>query len=311
MGGVAVSGAPSPEDRVVVVLGASSGIGRAAARAFAAEGARLVLAARGRELLAEVAAECERDGATATHVVPTDVLDEKAVDALMSEAVARHGRIDVVVHSAAVMAYGFMEDLPTDVFTTVVDTTIHGTAHVARAAMPVFRRQREGTLVIVTSLLSSVPVPGMGAYITAKWGQEGLARVLQLEARSTPGVHVCTVAPGGVDTPIYQRAANYTGRVGQAPPPVDSPEKVARAIVRCADRPRRKVSVGLANPLIIAGFRLLPPVYDRLVTPLFKLFAQGQEIATHAGNVFTPSRAGGRDTETAPDEAPPAEVAGS
>lgn len=296
--------------RVVVVLGASSGIGRATARAFAAQGARLVLAARGRELLAEVAAECDRDGAGATHVAPTDVLDEKAVEDLMADAVARHGRIDVVVHSAAVMSYGMFEDVPSDVFATVVSSSILGTAHVARATLPVFRRQRQGTLIIVTSLLASVAVPGMGAYITAKWGQEGLARVLQLEARSTPGVHVCTVAPGSVDTPIYQRAGNYTGRVGNPPPPVDSPEKVARAIVRCADRPRPRVSVGLANPLIIAGFRLLPPVYDRLVTPLFHLVAQGREIARHSGNVFTPSRAGGPESETAPDETPPVEVAG-
>lgn len=297
--------------RVVVVLGASSGIGRATARAFAAQGARLVLAARGRELLAEVAAECERDGARATHVAPTDVLDEKAVEDLIAGAVARHGRIDVVVHSAAVMAYGMIEDLPTDVFTTVVDSSIHGTAHVARAALPVLRGQGEGTLVIVTSLLASVPVPGMGAYITAKWGQEGLARVLQLEARSTPGVHVCTVAPGSVDTPIYQRAANYAGRVGNPPPPVDSPEKVARAIVRCADRPRRRVSVGLANPLIITGFRLLPPVYDLLVTPLFKLIALGKEQVTpHTGNVFTPSRPAGRASEAEPEEAPPVAAAG-
>ncbi|HKH06137.1 MAG TPA: SDR family NAD(P)-dependent oxidoreductase [Acidimicrobiales bacterium] len=277
--------------RVVVVLGASSGIGRACAVRFARKGDRLLLAARAADGLATAAAECREAGAAAVEAVPTDVMDEESVHALVMHATDVFGRLDVVVHSANVMAYGAFEDLPTRVFERVVDTSVHGTANVARAALPVLRRQEHGTLILVTSLLSSVPVPGMGAYIAGKWGQDGLARVLQLELRAARGVKVCTVAPGAVDTPIFRRAANFAGFVGRPPPPVVSADRVARAVARSADRPRKRRSVGPANPLVILGYRLLPPLYDRLVVPLARIGTLTREpIPPTDGNVFTPSR---------------------
>jgi NAD(P)-dependent dehydrogenase (short-subunit alcohol dehydrogenase family) len=276
-----------PPDQVVLVLGASSGIGRSCARAFAARGARVVLVARGATGLAAAERECVADGAAATLVHRADVLDAPAVQAAVDAAVARFGGIDVVVHTANVMAYGTFDEVPVEVFERVVDTAVHGTANVARSALAEFRRQQGGTLVIVTSLLASVPVPYMGSYIAAKWGQLGLVRVLQLEARNTPGVEIATVAPGSVDTPIFRRAANFAGRIGRPPPPVVSPERVARAVVRSADRPRRTRSVGPANGVITLGFRLAPWLFDRLVGPLARVGALGPEpVAPTAGNVF-------------------------
>jgi NAD(P)-dependent dehydrogenase (short-subunit alcohol dehydrogenase family) len=292
---------PDGGAEVVVITGASSGIGLATALAYAGDGAHLVLAARGKAGLGVAAAACRGAGAASAEAVPTDVLDAEAVSRLIERAVERHGHIDAVVHAAMVMAYGAIEDLPHDVLTTVIDTATHGTAHVARACLPIFRAHRGGTLVIVTSVLASVPVPGIGAYVTGKWGQDALAKVLQLETADAEGVRVCTVAPGAVDTPIYRRAANVTGRVGRPPPPVDPPEKVARAIVKTARRPRKRVSVGLPNRVVIFGFRFLPAVYDRLVSPLFDRFGRGDEpVEATTGNVFD-----GRDVWVAePAEGP-------
>jgi NAD(P)-dependent dehydrogenase (short-subunit alcohol dehydrogenase family) len=275
---------------VVLITGASSGIGLSTARAFAARGAHLVLCARSESRLAAVAELCSSEGAASVAVRPADVGDSAQVRELVERTADEHGRLDVVVHAATVMAYGSIEALPEQVFEAVVHTAINGTFLLARAALEVFRRQRRGTLVVVNSLLGSIAAPEMGAYVTAKWGQAGLLRVLQLETRDEPGIHVCSVSPGGVNTPIYSQAANVTGRTAQPPPPIDSPEKVAAAIVGCVDRPRNRISVGLINPIAVLGFRLFPVVYDALVTPLLHLASLSARPATQAsnGNVLAP-----------------------
>jgi NAD(P)-dependent dehydrogenase (short-subunit alcohol dehydrogenase family) len=281
-----------PNDRVVVITGASSGVGRAAARAFAAQGARLVLAARSPVSLEATRAECLAEGGQA-FVVPTDVLDGRAVDSIFEAAVERYGRVDAVVQSAAVVSYGRFDEVPADVFDHVMATNLTGTANVSRAALRLFRSQGGGSLVLVGSLLGKIAVPFMGSYVTSKWAVHGLARVLQLEARETPGIHISMVWPGSVNTPAYTQAANYTGWEGRPPPPVDPPEKMARAIVRAVDHPRRELSMGPANHFAVFGFRALPALYDVLVTPLMRVGGLSQRrLEPHTGNVFEP-RPGG------------------
>lgn len=277
----------APSQQTVLVTGGSSGVGRATAVKFGERGARVVLLARGRPALREAAAEVRAAGAADVVVRPADVTDEAAVRSVVDGVVARFGRLDVVVHCAQVMAYGRIEDVPADVFATVVRTATDGTANVARAVLPVFRRQGTGHLVVVSSLLGSVTAPLMGSYVAGKWGQLGLVRVLQQETRDAPGIHVSAVAPGGVSTPIYAQGATYMGSTGRPPVPVYSAERVARAVVARLVRPRRLVQAGVLNPLVIAGFRLLPGVYDALVGPLLRTFATaGDEAAPTEGNVF-------------------------
>ena len=269
--------------RVVVLTGASSGIGKAAALAFAARGEKLVLAARGAGDLASVAAACGGDAL----VVPTDVTRCHEIDELAEAAVDRFGRIDVWVDTAAVMAYGSFEDLPSNVFDKVVTTDLLGPANVARTALRQFRAQGDGTLILCSSLLAHITAPYMSAYATAKWGLRGLIRTLLQETRDAPDIHVCTLAPGSVDTPIYRSAANYAGFVGRPPPPVDPPERMADAILKLADKPTAEVSVGAANRLIEFGFTAMPPVYDALVGPLMRRAGLSRrQVGPQTGNVF-------------------------
>jgi len=269
--------------RTALITGASSGIGRATALLLAAEGASLVLLARGRPALEATAAECRAAGAADVVVEPCDVNDRAAVAAVVDRA----GALDLVVHAATVMAYGDVEDLPADVFDQVVDTAIKGTANLARPVLATFRRQERGDLVVVSSLLASITAPTMGAYATAKWGQLGLVRTLQQETRDVPGIRIAAVSPGGVNTPIYYQAATVLGNTGHPPPPVYSPRRVARTILDVAGSHRRLRQSGIANPLIIAGYRLVPAVFDAAVGPLLRVVGMARDsVPATEGNVF-------------------------
>ncbi|MFG1740054.1 SDR family NAD(P)-dependent oxidoreductase [Micromonospora chalcea] len=278
--------------RTVVVTGATSGIGRATALKLAGRGDRLVLAARSPTTLAEVREECRAAGSAAI-AVPMDVTEPGAVAALADAAQAEYGGVDAWVHTAAVMSYGRFDETPAEVFEQVVRTDLLAAAAVAREALLRFRAAGGGTLVLTGSVLGHITAPYMSGYVAAKWGLQGLARTLQQEARETPGIAICLVNPGSVDTPVYRQAANYLGRIGRPPPPVAAPERVARAIAGCLDRPRREVSVGRLNVIMRFGFTALPGVYDVLVGPLMRLAGlTRQPVAAHRGIVFTPNPAG-------------------
>ncbi len=279
-----VSTAPT----VLVVTGASSGIGRAAARQAASRGDHLVLVARDEVTLKETAVECDAAGAASTMVVPTDVGDDEAVAACVQQVLDRHGRIDAVAHCAGVVAYGRTEDVPAEVFDGVLRTNLIGSVNLARQVIPVLRDQQDGALVLVGSVIGHIGAPGMTPYVLSKWGVRALARQLQLENRDVPGVSVSYIAPGGVLTPIYEQAANYNGWAGRPPPPVDSPEKVAKVVLARIEHPRHRTQVGPGNNIIRFGFSALPPVYDALVGPLFRFVATDltKPLEPVSGNVL-------------------------
>ena len=295
---------PEPVDPpVVLVTGATGGIGSAVVRAYAARGARLALLARSAGALERLATEVSTAGGEPL-VVVADVTDHGAVEAAVEAAVARFGRLDVVVHAAAVVAYGRLTEVPVPVWDRVVTVGVGGAANVARASLRVFERQagggraaggpagggRGGHLVIVGSVLGQVATPYLGSYVTSKFAVRGLARVLQQEARRTPGVHVALVEPGSVDTPIFVLAGSYAGHVGRPPPPVAQATTVASAVLDVIDRNGRGASVGLANPLMRLGFAATPWLYDRLVGPLMRVTGLSRRpVGPNAGNVFEPS----------------------
>ncbi len=277
---------------VVVITGASSGIGKATALAFAKRGASLALGARRKSALEATVAACEALGAPAT-AVEVDVTDPDAVDGLADAAVRRFGRIDVWVNNAGVTMFSPFLETPLEDLRRVVDVDVFGYVNGARAALPWMREQGSGVLVNVGSVVGDTPQPYAAAYGMSKAAVRSLSRSLRAELRleGLPGVRVCTVLPATVDTPIYRTAANRTGRRLRPMPPVSTPQRVARAIVRTVRSPRGEVHCGAGAGRLAMANRRSPALAERLITAK----ADRQQLSRRrgaeetAGNLYEPS----------------------
>lgn len=249
-------------DHVVVITGASSGIGRAAALAFAREGCNLVLAARNGEILNEVVRDCEAAGSRAL-AVPTDTTDPLAVQALAERAAAfGGGRVDVWVNNAGVAAFGLFLDVPVEAHEQVIRTNLLGYLYGAHAVLPIFRRQGSGVLINVVSMAAFAPTPLASSYSASKAGNRGLFETLRTElAGTSEDIHVCDLYPAFVDTPMLEHTANYEGRQINPVPPVIAVEKVANTIVSIARRPRAFTPMGAAFPVATLFHAALPGLF--------------------------------------------------
>lgn len=281
---------------VVVITGASSGIGQASAEAFAKAGASLVLAARGQDALEKVAADCRKFG-TAVAVVPTDVTDTAAVAALRDQALSLHGRIDVWFANEGVGAVGRFHEVPMEAHARIVTTNLVGHMNGAHAVLPVFLRQGSGTFINMISLGGFAAMPFASAYSASKFALRGFSEALSAELADQPDIHVCDVYPAFIDTPGLRHAANYEGRQVTAPPPVYDARKVADAVVRLARRPRRTTTVGWVTNVARIGHLLAPDLSTALVKRMVEwALGRATPIEPTSGNLFDPPAiAGGID----------------
>jgi short-subunit dehydrogenase len=279
-------------DAVVLITGASSGIGRATALAFAAEGARLVLASRSEEALRAVEQDCRALGGQVL-VVPADIADPAAVERMTRLAVQRFGRVDVWIEAAAVGVAGPLGSESVEEIRRLVDTNVFGTTLCARAALARFRAQGHGTLVLVGSLLSLFPNPLVPLYSMTKFAIRGLALNLQQAVARHPRIRVGLVLPGPIDTPFFQRAANHSGHQLRAIPPAYAPERIAATIVACARRPRRQATAGVVSHLALAAHRVAPRVAETFVARWSAAAVTRRAVAASGpGSLFDPPSIG-------------------
>lgn len=271
---------------VVVVTGASSGIGRETALELARAGARLLVAARREAPLESLQRECEALGARCVSV-RTDVTREDEVDALAARAVEAFGRIDGWVNDAGVYALGSLEDTPLEVFRRVMDVNYLGTVHGTRAAARRMRQQEGGGVIINVSSDASLRIANASAYTASKHAVRGFTSAVRQELLGTD-VEVCNLMPAGSDTPLFAHAANYTGREAQAPGPVDPPERVARVILRMLEHPQAEVYVGASAPVFGALRQLAPATFERAMKAQAPgMFRDRPQVPT-AGNLYRP-----------------------
>ena len=216
-------------ERVVVITGASSGIGEACAIGFAEKGARLVLAARRAERLNSLGVRLQAIGCEAL-AVATDVTDENAVAALFAQAVERFGRVDVLINNAGIADSTAVDTLELALWHKVIDTNLTSAFLCARSAFRVMKTQGHGRIINVGSISARVPRAQSPAYTASKWGLDGLTRALAIDGRAH-NIAVSIFHPGIVATELSNGVRTLPDDL------VAQPKEAADVIVHMADLP--------------------------------------------------------------------------
>ena len=254
----------SLEEQVMVITGASSGIGLTTARLAAQRGAKLVLASRNEQALAKLTDEINASGGNAVYVA-ADVGNEGDVKKIAAEALNKFGGFDTWVNNAAISIYGKLEDVPTDDMRQLFETNFWGVVYGSLIAASVLK-SRGGAIINVGSTLSDRAIPLQGIYCASKHAVKGFTDALrmELEADDAP-VSVTLVKPAAIDTPYKEHARNYLDVQPENPPPVYSPDAVAETILHCAENPVRDVFVGAAAKAHSVAGKYAPRVFDKIM----------------------------------------------
>jgi short-subunit dehydrogenase len=271
------------EQQVMVITGATSGIGLATARRAASKGGRLVLAARNDDALRQLAAEIVNQGGQAVHV-GADVGVEDDVRRIARTAIDRFGGFDTWVNNAGVSIYGKALDVSVEDMKRVIDTNLWGVIYGSRIACE-HLRTRGGALINIGSEVSDKAVPLQGIYSTSKHAVKGWTDALrmELEQENAP-VSVTLIKPAAIDTPYPQHAKNYLEDEPQHTPPVYAPEAVAEAILYAAENPVRDLFVGGGAKLVSSMANWAPRLADKLV-------GKAVSSGTHSGRPPLPGNA--------------------
>jgi NAD(P)-dependent dehydrogenase (short-subunit alcohol dehydrogenase family) len=255
------------DEQVVVVMGASSGIGRETALRFAGRGAKVVVSARSKEGLDSLVEEIRSAGGEAAAVV-AEVTDFDQVKAVADRAVEVYGRLDTWVHLAAVSIFAPFEETTPEEFKRVVEIDLLGQAYGAMAALPHIKREGRGALVHVTSVVARRAVPLQSAYCAAKHGVDGFLESLRVELRREGWpIGVTNVMPAAINTPFFDKARTKLGVKPKGFPPMYAPGVVSDAILYAAEKAPRDIVAGGAGKGMILGQRLSPRLMDAIMLP--------------------------------------------
>lgn len=267
-------------DRVICIVGASSGIGRATAIECARAGMHVVVAARRLDRLESLAQEVESRGGSALPVA-CDVQSDEDVAVLFERCMERFGRLDAVIANAGYGHEGSVIELPDEALRGIFEVNFFGTVRVARQAVRIFRRQNRGHLLITSSCLSRFTLPYFAAYSATKAAQTQVGRSLRLELAGE-GIEVSVIHPITTTTEFFDAAADASGEARRGVPAhaprlfVQPPERVARAIVRCLRRPRAEVWTSHITRLVAGAMVAFPRFHD---------FCMRREVALRAARL--------------------------
>jgi short-subunit dehydrogenase len=252
-------------DKTVIITGASAGIGEACARRFAAEGANLVLVARGASALDGLVAQLRRLGPVTA--APADVTDARAMAAVLERAVAEYGNIHVLVNNAGCNVRGPLEELAADQLARIVDVNLRAPILLSRMVLPYLRRAGSGAIVNVASLAGRVPLPHEATYSATKFGLRAFSTALAEELRGS-GITVSAVSPGPVDTGFIMEDLDAVPDIVFSQPMSSADEIAGLVLDSAADGRLERMQPRVGGYLATAGYLL--PQLARVMRPLLE-----------------------------------------
>jgi short-subunit dehydrogenase len=263
------------KNRVAVITGGTSGIGRATAVALAREGVRVVLGARRVDRLAEVAEGIRKAGGDAS-AIQTDVTQADQVARLVSAATSGFGSLDILINNAGIGYFGPVESTPVAEARHLFEVNLLGTLYGIQAAVPVMRRQGGGHIINVSSVVGKRATPGLGMYAATKFSQVALSESLRLEV-ARAGIRVSVICPVSTATEFFSVAASRSPMKFSPSGPIYSAEQVATKIVRCIQHPRPEVIVYPPARLMVILNACAPRLLDRILGVYWKRMRPGAE----------------------------------
>ena len=278
-------------EQVIVITGASSGIGLATAREAAARGARVVLVARNAAVLDATAREIAEAGGEAMPVAG-DVSRREDLERVAEATLARFGAFDTWVNNAGVSAYGRLEEVSEEDGRRIFETNFWGSVYGSLIAVK-HLKARGGALITVGSIASDTPLPLQGMYSASKHALQGFIDSLRIELEHEgASVSVTLIKPASINSPFTRHAKNYTEHEPQLPPPAYPPEEVAYAILRAASHPEREIYVGGSGKLMAAASILAPRLTDKLSQLAIPLQQRPEPRQDGRGTLTRPGRDG-------------------
>jgi len=268
----------SLDNQVLVITGATSGIGLCTARMAAKRGARLVLAARNEVALQKLTSEINLSGGNAVYVA-ADVGSEGDIKKIAAEALNKFGNFDTWINNAGVSIYGKLEEVPIEDFRQLFETNFWGVVYGSLVAARNLKING-GALINVGSTLSDRAIPLQGMYCASKHAVKGFTDALrmELEAENAP-VSVTLIKPAAIDTPYKEHAKNYMDSKPENPPPVYAPETVAEAILHCAENPVRDVFIGGAGKAASMAGHYAPRLTDKYMENVMMKSQESEEAS--------------------------------
>ena len=280
------------KEQVIVIMGASSGIGLKTAESAAKAGAKVVLAARSESALNELSDRIQSSGGSAVAVV-ADVANQSQVDEVAQRAIESFGRIDTWVNDAGLTIYGRLDEVTEDDSRRLFDINFWGVVHGSLTALPYLKRQG-GALINVGSEVSEAAVPMLGMYAASKHAVKGFTDALRLEVEYVDKamVSVTLIQPTAVDTPFDEHGRNYMDKAADLPTPMLDPQDVADAILKAAVKPTRDIRVGTMSKINTFVAKNIPALGDRMAAKQVKNMQRDERNNDPDGTLYTPGESG-------------------